>query len=75
MNQNYQQVPNIITGKDLDYLSDMWQWNYDAYKKYSHYEQVCEMEELKSIFNEVSNLFRTNMEQVLNILEGGSNGQ
>ena len=75
MNQNYQQVPDIITGKDLDYLSDMWQWNYDAYKKYSHYEQVCEMKELKTIFNEASNLFRTNMEQVLNILEGGSNGQ
>lgn len=75
MNQNYQQVPDIITGKDLDYLSDMWQWNYDAYKKYNHYEQVSEMEELKSIFNEASNLFRTNMEQVLNILEGGSNGQ
>ena len=75
MNQNYQQVRNIITGKDLDYLADMFQWNYNAYKKYSHYEQVAEMEELKSIFKEASNLFHSNMEQVLNILEGGSNGQ
>lgn len=75
MNNNYNSVPNIITGKDLDYLSDMFNWNYDAYKKYSHYEKVCEMEDLKSIFNEASNLFRSNFEQVLNILQGGSNGQ
>ena len=27
MNLNYEQVPNIITGKDLDYLSDMFNWN------------------------------------------------
>ena len=28
----YQEVPYIITGKDLDYLSDMFSWNYGAYK-------------------------------------------
>ena len=29
-----QEVPvNTITGKDLDYLSDMFQWNYCAFKK------------------------------------------
>ena len=49
MNQKYQQEPDIITGKDLEYLSDIWQWNYDAYKKYSHYEQVSEMEEYLGI--------------------------
>lgn len=73
MNNNYSRVPDIITGKDLDYLSDMFEWNYDAYKKYSHYEKVAQMEELKSIFNEASNIFRTNMEQVINILSGGNN--
>ena len=29
---NYEKVPNIITGKDLDYLSDMFNWNYGALK-------------------------------------------
>ena len=33
MNDNYTEVPNIISGKDLDYLSDMFNWNYLAYKK------------------------------------------
>ena len=73
MNNNYSRVQDIIPGKDLDYLSDMFEWNYDAYKKYSHYEKVAQMEELKSIFDEASNLFRTNMEQVINILSGGNN--
>ena len=26
--QNYNVVPNIISGKDLDYLSDMFNWTY-----------------------------------------------
>lgn len=28
--ENYQKVPCIITGKDLDYLSDMFEWNMEA---------------------------------------------
>ena len=28
-NKIYNEVPNIITGKDLDYLSDMFNWNYE----------------------------------------------
>ena len=31
--ENYNVVPNIITGKDLDYLSDMFNWNYSGYKE------------------------------------------
>ena len=31
---NYEVVPNdILTGKDLDYLSDIFEWNYIALKK------------------------------------------
>ena len=30
---NYEQVPDIFTGKDLDYLCDMFHWHYGAYKK------------------------------------------
>ena len=26
--KNYKEVPFIITGKDLDYLKDMFKWNY-----------------------------------------------
>ena len=31
---NFEEVPNdILTGKDLDYLSDIFNWNYIALKK------------------------------------------
>ena len=32
-NTIYNEVPNIITSKDLDYLSDIFNWNYEAIKK------------------------------------------
>ena len=33
MNDKYALVPDdILTGKDLDYLCDMFQWNYGALK-------------------------------------------
>ena len=33
MDLNYETVPDIISGKDLDYLTDAFNWNYNAYKK------------------------------------------
>ena len=42
-------VPSIITGKDLDYLSDMFNWNYGAYKSaYNSLENIND-EEIKCI--------------------------
>lgn len=70
--ENYNAAPNIITGKDLDYLSDMFNWNYGAYKSaYNSLENITD-EEVKSIVERTVTLFHTNMTKVLNIL-GGSN--
>ena len=33
MEQTYNAVPNIISSKDLDYLSDMFNWNYGHIKQ------------------------------------------
>lgn len=66
----YQEVPDIITGKDLDYLSDMFSWNYSAYK--SIYNSISKVndEEIKKILEEGSELFDENMNIVLDILGG-----
>ena len=65
--KNYNEVPNIISGKDLDYLSDIFNWNYGAYKNLKN-------EELVTIFEEASSTFYNNMNTVLNILnQGGQN--
>lgn len=70
--ENYNVVPNIITGKDLDYLSDMFNWNYGAYKcTYNSLENITD-EEVKNMVERGITLFHTNMQNVLNIL-GGSN--
>lgn len=73
-NLNYEVVPNIITGKDLDYLSDMFNWNYGALKTVSSSMKSVNDEEIKSIMQKAYNIFENNLNLVLNVLnEGGSN--
>ena len=72
--KNYNEVPNIISGKDLDYLSDIFNWNYGTYKKSVNAQKNLKNEELVTIFEETSNTFYNNMNTVLNILnQGGQN--
>ena len=74
MQQTYNEVPNIISCKDLDYLSDMFNWNYGAYKTSLNASNSVNDEELSSVLQKVSNVFHSNMTKILNILnEGGSN--
>lgn len=75
MNQDfYEVVPNIITGKDLDYLSDMFEWNYGALKKVNDAIHNVEDETIKEMLQNGYNLFNSNLTKILNILnEGGSN--
>ena len=73
-NKTYNKVPNIITGKDLDYLSDMYNWNYDALKKVNVGINNSEDEEIKKTLEEGYKLFKNNLNVILSILnEGGSN--
>lgn len=73
-NKTYNKVPNIITGKDLDYLSDMYNWNYDALKKVNVGINNTEDEEIKKTLEEGYKLFKNNLNVILSILkEGGSN--
>ena len=70
--EKYDVVPNIISGKDLDYLSDMFNWNYGAYKSsYNSLENIAD-EEIKNMIERAVTLFHSNMTNILNIL-GGSN--
>ena len=65
---NYENVPKIITGKDLDYLSDMFNWNYSAYKHTVNEIDCVNDEEIKDILTRASDMFYDNMNNVLNIL-------
>lgn len=72
---NYNTVPVIITGKDLDYLSDMFEWNSIAFKKCYHYSKKIENEELKQLIEEIKNVHYNNLTKIINTLttEGGQN--
>ena len=73
-NKIYNEVPNIITGKDLDYLADMFNWNYGALKKMSIAVNQVENEEIKEILIKGYNLFKNNLNLILSLLnEGGTN--
>ena len=65
---NYENVPNIITGKDLDYLSDIFNWNYRSYKNTFNAIDKVSDEEIRSVLTKATNMFYENMNVVLNIL-------
>ena len=49
METKYQEVPNIITGKDLDYLTDMFNWNFTTAKKALNYSNNVNDNEYSAI--------------------------
>ena len=59
--ENYMEVPNIISGKDLDYLSDMFEWNYIAMKKTNDMVGKTQDEDIKKILENGCNLFDQNI--------------
>lgn len=75
-NQTYNEVPNIITGKDLNYLSDMFNWNYEALKKTNAGIHNVSAEEIKNTLQKGYDLFKNNLNVILSTLnEGGNNEQ
>lgn len=71
MQEKYFKVPdNIITGKDLDYLSDMFQWNYGCLKSNSNAIDSVNDTEIKEILQKGVDLFNRNLNSVLEILSG-----
>ncbi len=73
-NIQFMEVPsNILTGKDLDYLSDMFQWNYGAYKKMKNSVGQVKDQEIVAVMDRVASVFDQNLNSVLSILGGVSN--
>ena len=60
---------NTITGKDLDYLSDMFQWNYIALKKTANDIELIKDQKIVDLFSDASTLFEDNLNNVLDIID------
>ena len=73
MNDKYMEVPNdILTGKDLDYLCDMFQWNYGALKSSNDSVSSINDKDIIDIMQRAGELFDDNLNVVLDILGGVS---
>lgn len=66
--QNYNEVPSIISGKDLDYLSDMFNWNFNAFKLINDFKEKVSDGEIKDLMDRVCETHKENLSVVLNIL-------
>ena len=68
-NIQYMEVPsNILTGKDLDYLSDMFEWNYGGYKKMKNSVGQVTDQEIVAVMDKAASIFDQNLNTVLSIL-------
>ena len=70
MEEKYREVPNIISGKDLDYLSDMFEWNYGLLKNTNEAVNKVNNEEIKNILIRAMDMFINNINNILGILVG-----
>lgn len=66
--QNYETVPEIISWKDLDYLSDIYNWNFNACKLANHFINEVQDNEIRELLEEVSNMHKEHAQVVTNIL-------
>ena len=61
-------APDILTNKDLDYLEDIFGWNYTLYKFTENNIDNIEDKEIIKLFKECGNIFYDNMNLVIDIL-------
>ena len=71
MEKEYKKAPAILTGKDLDYIKDLFGWSYISYKVSLDAEEFIQDKEISKFINECSNMFYENMNSILSILENG----
>ena len=64
-----EQVPNMISTKDLSYLSDIFEWNFTASKKACHFAKEVTDTEISETLIQVSNMHKAICETITKILE------
>lgn len=66
-------VPQMISTKDLSYISDMFEWIITSAKKVNHFSNEVQDTEIKEILTEVVNMHAQHCQQLVTILEQGGN--
>ena len=64
-----QSVPNIISTKDLSYISDMLNWNLTFKKKVDHFNNEVNDQDIKNLFSNLSQMLLNHYQKLENILK------
>lgn len=75
MKSDKSKAPDILTGKDLEYLKDIFGWNYTLYKLGENVIDSINDNEIVKLFKECNNFFYDNMNIVLDILAKGEENE
>lgn len=62
-------VPQIISTKDLAYLSDMFEWNYTALKQINHFINEVQDSEIKELLERFRNMHEDHLHFIISILK------
>ncbi len=68
MNEMMEVPIDVITSKDLDYLSDMFEWNYSAYKGVCNDVEYINDKEISDLFNNILEMFDDKLNLILTII-------
>lgn len=63
------EVPNIISTKDLDYIKDMLKWNFVLVKKANFFMEVITDEDSKKLIEKVIKVHKSQYEKIMDILK------
>lgn len=63
------QVPTMISSKDLDYIKDMLNWNFIIIKKANHYLEHIQDEEVAALIGKVVEMHRKQFNTILGFLQ------
>ncbi|MDC3418010.1 hypothetical protein [Aquibacillus salsiterrae] len=69
------QPPNMISPKDLSYLSDMLSWNLNAAKKAHFFASQCTIPEVKQALEQTCQMHETQYQTLLQHLNQNQNQQ
>ncbi|OCA87949.1 hypothetical protein A8F94_08970 [Bacillus sp. FJAT-27225] len=71
--QYMQQPPNVLSGKDALYLTDMLTWNLNAAKKAHFFAQHCQIEAMRAEAEKVCEMHERHYEKILGHLSAHEN--
>lgn len=68
-------IPNMISSKDLAYISDMFNWNITAAKKIECYLKTCKDEEVIKEFTKLEKMHMKNCQSLTKLLESSDDNE